>query len=82
MHKHNAPVICNQAPTHLRDRVGNSRAKVQGNDFSIVPTVLGKCWGSNIRTSTLNELFCYVVGLRAGPLPSICPHRVVLIPGH
>ena len=33
---------------HLPSRVGDSGAKVQGNIFLILPTVQGKCRGSNI----------------------------------
>ena len=35
----NEPVICNHSPPIPRDRMGDK----QGNDFSIVPTVQGKC---------------------------------------
>ena len=34
-------------PLHLWGRVGDSGAKVLGNNFLIVSTVRGKCHGSN-----------------------------------
>ena len=57
---------------------------MQGNYFSIVPAVQGDWQGFNI--GTLNPMIFSVVGgggggLRAGLLPSACPHRAGLIPG-
>ena len=56
----NAPVICNHTHPHLRGRLGDSPATVQGNDFSIAPTVWGKCQGADIRIFTPSQMFCNV----------------------
>ena len=63
-----APVICIHSPPHLRGWPWNSRAKVQGNDFLIVPTVLG-----NYREFYPSEIYCCVGwGLEQG-----CYHQLV-----
>ena len=53
---------------------------MQDNDFSIIPTMQGKCRGFNIRIFALGGI-CGA-GLRAVLLPSVCHYRVGLIPGH
>ena len=56
---------------------------MQGNDFSIVPIVLGKCQGSYMYIRVLNPsgIFFYVerVEESSGLLQAVCPHREGLI---
>ena len=54
---------------------------MQDNHFCIVPAVQGNLQGFNIGTLTPVRFSVVGLGLRAGLLPSACPHRVGHIPG-
>ena len=65
---------------HLRGLPGNSRAKVQGNYFLIVPTVPGNYRGFNIGNLTPVR-FSVVYGGAKSRVVTISPRRAGLIPG-